>query len=204
MLSTVNSFSPFRTELPTSAYTPRPLKWKRPQRIFVNSMSDLFQDVVPIKYIRRVWHVMESAHWHVFQVLTKRPGLMQQVLSDRSFPVLPNVWLGTSVENADFVLRIESLRHTPAAVRFVSFEPLLEPVGEVDLAGIDWAIVGGESGPSARAVREEWIEQIHEACLDQEVAFFFKQWGGTRKKTAGRVFAGRTRDEYPSETFARI
>jgi len=176
----------------------QPFRWRRPQRIFVNSMSDLFQDPVPIEFIRNVWNVMQSAHWHVFQILTKRPERMGEILRGSNFPVLPNVWVGTSVESSAYLARIDSLRSTPAAVRFVSFEPLLASVGKPDLREIHWAIVGGESGPGARPIKREWVREIHESCCEQSVAFFFKQWGGKRKKSTGRVYAGRTWDEYPA------
>lgn len=175
-----------------------PLVWKKPQRIFVNSMSDLFQDKADEAFIRRVWRVMEEAHWHAFQVLTKRPERMLDVLSKPDFPMLPNVWLGTSVESEDYLPRIDLLRQVPARIRFVSFEPLLGPIINPDLADIHWAIVGGESGPRARTMQEWWVEQLHEACARQGVAFFFKQWGGKRKKRSGRVFKDRTWDDYPS------
>lgn len=177
-----------------------PLGWRKPRRIFVNSMSDLFHEAVPASFIRRVWSAMQSAHWHEFQILTKRPGRMRQILSD--VPILPNVWLGTSVENADHVARLDDLRATPAAIRFVSFEPLLGPVGEVDLGGIAWAIVGGESGPGARPMETAWVESLHRRCIAQGTAFFFKQWGGKRKKAAGRMLNGRTWDEYPASAEA--
>jgi protein gp37 len=175
----------------------QPLQWRRPQRIFVNSMSDLFQDPVPVEFIRSVWDVMQRAHWHVFQILTKRPERMRDVLRCSDFPVLPHVWVGTSVESFDYLRRLDHLRATPGAVRFVSFEPLLASVGNPDLREIHWAIVGGESGPGARPILKEWVQEIHESCRRQDVAFFFKQWGGKRKKSAGRVYAGRTWDEYP-------
>jgi len=174
-----------------------PLSWKKPQRIFVNSMSDLFQDRAREEVIRRIWRVMEEAHWHSFQVLTKRPDRMLALLSTPYFPMLPNVWLGTSVESEDYLDRIDVLRHVPAQVRFVSFEPLLGPIIAPDLDGIHWAIVGGESGPRARPMEACWVEQLHEACEEQQVAFFFKQWGGKRKKKTGRVFKERTWDDYP-------
>lgn len=177
-----------------------PLSWKRPQRIFVNSMSDLFQDNSDESFICQVWRVMEEASWHSFQILTKRPERMLEVLSKSDFPTLPNVWLGTSVENADYVSRIELLRQVPAHIRFVSFEPLVGPIVDPNLAGIHWAIVGGESGPRARSMQEWWVEQLHDACQRQSVAFFFKQWGGKRKKRWGRVFKDRTWDDYPSLT----
>jgi protein gp37 len=179
-----------------------PLHWRKPRKIFVNSMSDLFQDGVPPEFIRRVWDVMRQTPQHIYQILTKRPENMAAVLSIPVFPVLPNVWLGTSVENAKFVGRIDSLRGVPAAVRFVSFEPLLGPVGEVDLTGIQWAIVGGESGPKARAMDEAWVEQIHRQCRQFGTAFFFKQWGGVNKKAAGRVFRRRVWNEYPEVAVA--
>lgn len=179
-----------------------PLAWRKPQRIFVNSMSDLFHEAVPAGFIRRVWSVMESAHWHEFQILTKRPGRMREILSGGDLPVLPNVWLGTSVEDADHVARLDDLRATPATIRFVSFEPLLGPVGRVDLGGIAWAIVGGESGPGARTMDQAWVDDIHRQCIAQGTAFFFKQWGGTRKKRSGRMLHGKTWDEYPAHAGA--
>lgn len=175
-----------------------PLYWKKPQRIFVNSMSDLFQDEADEAFIQQVWHVMEQAHWHSFQVLTKRPERMLEMLSKPEFPTLPNVWLGISVESDDYLDRINLLRRVPARIRFVSFEPLLGPIIEPDLRGIHWAIVGGESGPRARPMEECWVEQLHEACERHGVAFFFKQWGGKRNKRTGRLFKKRTWDGYPT------
>jgi len=175
-----------------------PLAWKKPQRIFVNSMSDLFQDKADEALIRQVWRVMEQAHWHSFQVLTKRPERMLDVLSKPNFPMLSNVWLGTSVESEDYLGRINVLRRVPARIRFISFEPLLGPIANPDLAGIHWAIIGGESGPRARPMEKWWVEQIYEACEQQGIAFFFKQWGGKRKKRSGRIFRDRTWDDYPS------
>jgi len=175
-----------------------PLDWKRPQRIFVNSMSDLFQDKADEAFVHEVWRVMERAHWHSFQVLTKRPERMLTLLSKPEFAVLPNVWLGTSVESENYLDRIAVLRRVPARVRFISFEPLLGPIYSPDLSGIHWAIVGGESGPNARAMEASWVEQLHAACNEQGVAFFFKQWGGKRKKKAGRLFKDRTWNDYPS------
>lgn len=176
-----------------------PLKWPKARRIFVNSMSDIFHDDVKVEFVRHVWDVMEHAHWHTFQILTKRPERMREVLMDGDFPVLPNVWLGTSVESSEYVPRISHLRETPAMIHFVSFEPLLSSVGDLDLNEIDWAIVGGESGPKARPMDSAWVNEIYRACRKYEVAFFFKQWGGTRKKKAGRTLYGRTWDEYPLE-----
>jgi protein gp37 len=175
-----------------------PLSWRKSRRIFVNSMSDLFQDAVEPSVVRRIWAIMERGHWHSFQILTKRPDRMLELLSDRSFAVLPNVWLGTSVESEAHLSRLDFLRRVPARVRFVSFEPLLAPIIEPDLGGLHWAIVGGESGPRARPMEEWWVEKLQEACERQSVAFFFKQWGGTRKKTTGRMFKRRTWDNYPT------
>lgn len=174
-----------------------PLGWRKPMRIFVNSMSDLFQEKVAVDFIRRVWRVMEDANWHTFQILTKRPDNMAAILSDRVFKVLPNVWLGTSIEDAAHLARLEYLRGTPAETRFISFEPLLGPIPDVNLKGVRWTIVGGESDPRARPVDEAWIEAIRRNCERQDVAFFFKQWGGKNKKAAGRLLNGRTWDEYP-------
>ncbi len=175
-----------------------PLTWRKPLRIFVNSMSDLFQESLGEEFVRRVWDVMEQANWHTFQILTKRPERMLQVLGQPGFRVLPHVWLGTSVENEDHVSRLDLLRRTPAAIRFVSFEPLLGPIPNPDLAGIHWAIVGGESGPRARPMLPEWAEGLRDACVRQGVAFFFKQWGGRRKKATGRTLGDRTWDDYPA------
>lgn len=174
-----------------------PLNWKKPRRIFVNSMSDLFQDVVPEAFVQSVWQVMEQAHWHTFQILTKRPERMLEVLRDGKLPILKNVWLGTSVENEDVVHRIDTLREVPAYVRFISFEPLLGPILDPDLSGMHWAIVGGESGPGARPMETWWVETLRDSCLDQDVAFFFKQWGGKRKSRTGRKLDGKTWDQYP-------
>jgi protein gp37 len=176
-----------------------PLSWRKPLRIFVNSMSDLFQDSVEEDFIWRVWRVMQKAHWHSFQILTKRPDRMLAMLKHSDLPVLPNVWLGTSVESEDFIGRIDLLRRVPAAVRFVSFEPLLGPIVDPDLTAIHWAIVGGESGPRARLMESWWAEALRDSCASQSVAFFFKQWGGKRKKKTGRLLGGRVWDEYPSQ-----
>ena len=169
--------------------------------IFVNSMSDLFQEGIPFDFVAEVWEVMRQAHWHIFQILTKRPDRMQQFVGEAaSDKPLRNVWLGTSVENVKFVERINVLKDVPAAVRFISFEPLIGPVGRPNLEGIHWAIVGGESGPMARAIQDDWIDQIMHSCMAHDVAFFFKQWGGKNKKTAGRIYRGRTWDAYPNVT----
>ena len=174
-----------------------PLKWARSRRVFVNSMSDLFQDGVPIEFIGKVWRAIEKANWHTYQILTKRPERMRAILSKGDFRVLPHVWLGTSVESGDYVDRIEQLRATPAAVRFISFEPLLGRIGEVDLRDIAWTIVGGESGPRCRPMEPAWVREIRASCEEQGVAFFFKQWGGRTPKAGGRELDGRTWDEMP-------
>jgi protein gp37 len=174
-----------------------PLKWKKPQRIFVNSMSDLFQDKADEAFISQVWRVMERARWHSFQVLTKRPDRMLALLSKPDFPLLPNVWLGTSVESEDYLDRVNLLRRVPARIRFVSFEPLLGPIIGPNLHDIHWAIVGGESGPRARPMEAWWAEELRDACERQQVAFFFKQWGGKRKKKTGRLLDGRIYNGYP-------
>jgi protein gp37 len=178
-----------------------PLSWRKPRKIFVNSMSDLFQDGVPTSFIGRVWDTMEKAHWHTYQILTKRPDNMVAALNALSRPILDNVWLGTSVESGNYKGRIAELRKVPARVRFISFEPLIGSVGRVNLNGIHWAIVGGESGPQARPMEAEWIEEIRGQCRDHDVKFFFKQWGGTNKKAAGRQYRGRTWDSFPVVEF---
>ena len=175
-----------------------PSKWKRPRMIFVNSMSDLFHELVPVDFIFRVWNTMASSPQHTFQILTKRPERMQLILNEPRFQKLPNVWLGVSVENSSVLDRLNNLRATPAAVRFVSFEPLIGSVANADLTGIHWAIIGGESGPKARPMEEEWLKEIYDVCEAEKVAFFFKQWGGTNKKATGRSYRGRTWDELPA------
>lgn len=172
-----------------------PLRWRKPQSVFVNSMSDLFHDDVPVVYIERVFDVMRRAHWHRFQILTKRAERLASLDAVIDWP--GNVWMGVSVESRAYLSRIDLLRSTHARIRFLSIEPLLEALPELDLSGIDWVIVGGESGPRARAVRPEWITKLRDQCIAANVAFFFKQWGGANKKTAGRLLDGRTWDEMP-------
>jgi protein gp37 len=174
-----------------------PATWSKPRKVFVNSMSDLFHDKVPTKFIRRVWQVMAETRRHTYQILTKRPDRMAEVLSGKGWPVLPNVWLGTSVEDARVLDRLDHLRRVPAAVRFVSFEPLIGSVVRANLSGIQWAIVGGESGPRSREMRPEWVDEIERLCRRHGTAFFFKQWGGVNKKATGRKLRGRTFDEMP-------
>lgn len=175
-----------------------PLSWRKPRLVFVNSMSDLFQDSVPFDYIERIWQVMEQSKIHTFQVLTKQPDRMAEFLKQRGKRALSNVWLGTSVEDRDVAYRIAQLKKCRASVRFISFEPLIGDVGKVNLSDIHWAIVGGESGPSARPLDAEWVERIFEQCEKYEVPFFFKQWGGVNKKKTGRTYRGQVWDEMPA------
>ena len=172
-----------------------PLRWKKPRRVFVNSMSDLFHKDVPDAFILRVFAVMRKAPQHRFQVLTKRSQRLAQLAPRIEWPA--NVWMGVSVENADYAFRIDHLRQTEAAVKFLSVEPLLGLLPDLDLNGIDWVIVGGESGPGARPMASEWATDIRDQCVAAGVAFFFKQWGGVNKGKTGRTLAGRTWDEMP-------
>lgn len=172
-----------------------PVGWKKPQKIFVNSMSDLFHRDVPIEYIERVFAVMRSAHWHRFQVLTKRAERLAQLSTRLEWT--PNIWMGVSVESDRYRSRIDDLRKTRAATKFLSLEPLLGPLPNLDLDSIDWVIVGGESGPRARPVDPDWVIDLRNQCRAAGVPFFFKQWGGTNKKKTGRVLEGRTWDEMP-------
>lgn len=181
-----------------------PRRWKKPRKIFVNSMSDLFHDRVSDTFIAAVWSVMRETPYHNYQILTKRPERMAAFVENKIKDVLPNVWLGTSIEDARVVSRVDYLRAAPAQTRFISFEPLIGPVGEVDLADIHWAIVGGESGKAARPIREEWIDEIHRQCVRNGTAFFFKQWGTwgkdnkrRSKKANGREYRGQVWDEMP-------
>jgi protein gp37 len=175
-----------------------PYKWRKPRKVFVNSMSDLFHPSVPDDFIARVWRVMIETPQHTYQVLTKRPDRMCTLLTTAAFGAAPNIWLGTSVENSDVLSRIEDLRNIPRFIKFISFEPLIGSVGAVDLTDIDWAIVGGESGPRSRPMEPLWVEQIEDRCRAYGTAFFFKQWGGINKKAAGRLLNGRTYDEMPA------
>ena len=174
-----------------------PLSWKKPQTIFVNSMSDLFHKNIPLEYIQRVFDVMKRAYWHRFQVLTKRSERLAELSPHLDWAA--NIWMGVSVENQKYVYRINDLRQTGAKIKFLSLEPLLGSLKNLDLYGIDWAIVGGESGYGAREIKEEWVIDIRNQCLEQDVAFFFKQWGGVNKKKTGRLLEGRTWDEMPEE-----
>lgn len=172
-----------------------PLRWVQPRRIFVNSMSDLFHEAVPEAFIARVFAVMVRAPWHVFQVLTKRADRVAELASRLPWP--PNVWQGVSVETARYTWRIERLQRVPAAVRFLSVEPLLGPIPALPLNGIDWVIVGGESGPRHRPLDPAWVRDIRDQCLRAHVPFFFKQWGGKTSKSGGRILDGRTWDGTP-------
>jgi protein gp37 len=173
-----------------------PLRWKKPQVIFVNSMSDLFHADVPTSYILSIFDVMKRAHWHTYQILTKRSDRVLEL--DGVLDWQPQIWMGVSVENEDYTFRIDDLRRTSAMTKFLSLEPLLGPLPNLDLTGIDWAIVGGESGPGARPMQESWATDIREQCHRAGTRFFFKQWGGFNKKKAGRELQGRTWDEMPS------
>lgn len=172
-----------------------PLRWKVPKRIFVNSMSDLFHHQVPLEYIQRVFATMRAASWHQFQVLTKRSGRLLAFSDKIEWP--SNVWMGVSVESKRYTSRIDHLRKTGARTKFLSLEPLLGPLDKLDLSGIDWVIVGGESGPGARTMAPEWVTSVRNQCQQARVAFFFKQWGGVQKKRTGRVLEGRTYDDMP-------
>jgi protein gp37 len=172
-----------------------PLRWKKSRRIFVNSMSDLFHHDVPADYIASVFDVMAKAHWHQFQVLTKRSNRLAELAAKLDWR--SNIWMGVSVERADYVFRIDELRATPARIKFLSLEPLLGALPNLNLDAIDWVIVGGESGPGARPINPEWVTDIRDQCKAARVPFFFKQWGGVRKKSTGRSLDGRTWDEMP-------
>ena len=173
-----------------------PLRWKEPRRIFVNSMSDLFHEEIPLDYIKRVFDTMIAADWHIFQVLTKRSQRLAELAPELPWP--SNVWVGVSIENRRFVRRADHLRRVDAAVRFISAEPLLGPLDTLNLTGINWLITGGESGPRHRPIKEEWVRSLRDRCTAQGVAFFHKQWGGIRPKAGGRLLDGRTWDEMPA------
>jgi protein gp37 len=173
-----------------------PLRWRKPKMIFTNSMSDLFLDYVPEAFIFRVFDVMQRASWHTFQVLTKRSERLARMSAQINWP--PNVWMGVSVENADYTFRIDHLRQTNAAIKFLSLEPLLGPLHALNLTGIDWMIVGGESGPGARPMPVEWVRDLRDQCHEAGIPFFFKQWSGVFPKRQGRELDGRTYDQFPS------
>ena len=172
-----------------------PLAWRQPRSVFVNSMSDLFHEDVPTDFILRIFEVMRQAEWHRFQILTKRSSRLLEL--DHILPWSPNIWMGVTVENTDCAFRIDDLRRSGAAVKFLSLEPLLGPISNLDLTAIDWVIVGGESGVGARPMERSWVVEIRDRCRDASVPFFFKQWGGVNKKKAGRELDGRTWSEMP-------
>lgn len=176
-----------------------PLNWKKPKIIFVNSMSDLFHEKVSDDFIFKVFEIMSKAYWHQFQILTKRSQRLKNLAPLLNWP--DNIWAGVSVENEKFIDRVDDLRFVPAVVKFLSLEPLLNPVADLDLSNIDWVIVGGESGPGARVMKEEWVMQIKKQCNEQSTKFFFKQWGGINKNKTGRLLEGRTWDDMPETIF---
>lgn len=175
---------------------PLPLRWKKPHIIFVNSMSDLFHEDIPFDFIEKIFGTMRKAHWHTFQILTKRSTRLMELAHKLYWP--NNVWMGVTVESADYCYRIDNLRSIPAKIRFLSMEPLLGPIDNPNFNCIDWVIVGGESGPKARPIKQEWVENIQRHCNESNVPFFFKQWGGTNKKKAGRELNGKTYSEMPA------
>lgn len=179
-----------------------PLKWTKPRMIFVNSMSDLFHEDVPTQFIQRIFSTMRQAPHHTFQVLTKRAVRLTELDNEISWP--DNVWMGVTVEDQSCCFRIAHLRQSHARVKFLSLEPLLGPLPDLDLDGIDWVIVGGESGPGARPLALDWVTEIRDLCLDADVPFFFKQWGGVRKSEQGRVLQGRTWDQLPSPAMVAL
>jgi len=172
-----------------------PLRWKKPQTIFVNSMSDLFHKDVSLAFIKKIFKVMGKAHWHTFQILTKRSDRLLQLNEQLEWK--PNIWMGVSIESQDYTYRIDDLRKTHAVVKFLSIEPLLGPIRKIELKGINWVIVGGESGPGSRPMDEAWVLDIRDQCKRTDVPFFFKQWGGVNKKKAGRLLEGKTWSEMP-------
>ena len=179
-----------------------PLSWKKPRVVFVNSMSDLFHQNVPFEFIEKVFSTMIKANQHVFQILTKRSKRLEEVAED--LPWTDNIWMGVSVENEDYKFRIDNLRNTPAIVKFLSLEPLLGPLKNLKLKNIDWAIVGGESGPGARSMDPQWVRDIRDQCDKENTLFFFKQWGGVNKKKSGRLLDGKFYDDMPKQIFNAI
>jgi protein gp37 len=175
-----------------------PLKWREPRMIFVNSMSDMFHRDIPVEFIQRCFETMRIAKQHTFQILTKRPERVVELAADLPWP--SNIWMGTSVESTDYTGRIHQLQKVPAKVRFLSVEPLLGPIPQLPVRGIGWVIVGGESGPGARAMEADWVRKIRDRCIRFSVPFFFKQWGGVQKSRTGRILDGRTWDEFPRQS----
>lgn len=175
-----------------------PFHWKKPRMIFVNSMSDLFHQDVPLGFVQKTFDVMRQASWHTYQVLTKRSDRLCELSQSIDWPI--NVWMGVSVENGDYAFRIDHLRQTGAHIKFLSLEPLLGPLSHINLEDVDWVIVGGESGPGARPMKKKWVIDIKDQCQFADIPFFFKQWGGVRRKRNGRTLQGRTWDQMPAKT----
>lgn len=173
-----------------------PLKWRKPKRVFVNSMSDLFHEDVPFEFIQQVFNTMERAYWHQFQILTKRSARLAELAPILRWP--RNVWQGVTVEDRDNLYRMDHLRNIPASIKFVSFEPLIGSIGQVNLEGIDWVIVGGESGPKCRPILKEWVREIREQCINSNTPFFFKQWGGINKHKNGSILDNQEWKQYPN------
>jgi len=173
-----------------------PLKWKKPRMVFVNSMGDMFHEEIPLDYIKRVFDIMVRAERHIFQILTKRSSRMLELAQHLPWP--DNVWMGVTIESAKYGYRADNLRETAAKIKFLSIEPMIGPVSDISLVDIDWVIVGGESGPQARAIEKEWPLAVRDNCMNNNVPFFFKQWGGRNKKKNGRLLEGQIWDQYPS------
>ncbi len=173
-----------------------PLKWKKPRVIFVNSMSDLFHEDIPFEVIQKIFNVMNKAHWHTFQILTKRADRLAEFADKLNWS--DNIWMGVTVESAKYKTRIDYLRNVQSKIKFLSIEPLIEPVGELNLENIDWVIVGGESGPKSRPIEKDWVREVRDQCIKDKVPFFFKQWGGVNKKKNGKTLDDRIWDEMPT------
>jgi len=176
----------------------KPLHWKRPRMVFVNSMSDLFHEDIPLEFIQKVFATMNQAQHHIFQVLTKRSSRLLEVCNELEWT--KNIWMGVTVESQKYLSRVDNLRSVPAAIRFLSVEPMISSLKPLKLGGIDWVIVGGESGPGSRVMNKEWVQEVRDTCIKKGVPFFFKQWGGTNKKKAGRKLDGEIWDQFPVVT----
>jgi protein gp37 len=179
-----------------------PLRWKEPKMIFVNSMSDLFHEKVPVSFIKAVFKTMEKANWHTFQILTKRSKRLLKLAPKLPWP--SNVWMGVTVEGEKYISRISDLQQVPATVKYLSIEPFITPISDLSTDGIDWVIVGGESGPTSRIMKADWVRSIRDKCLKEQIPFFFKQWGGKNKRKTGRRLDGRTWDNYPTKSLGNI
>jgi protein gp37 len=180
----------------------KPLKMKKPQVIFVNSMSDIFHEKIPDTYIMQIFNVMNRAYWHTFQVLTKRPKRLEKIASKLNWS--SNIWMGVTVESNEYIDRVDYLRNSPAMIKFLSIEPLIAPVSGLDYSGIDWVIVGGESGYGARVMKKEWVIDIRDKCFTENIPFFFKQWGGVNKKKSGRLLDNKTYDGMPEVFLSKL